>query len=85
VNAPFITLTHIKNQEETADKQNNVASQVDKQMSNYVKLTSSEGAEFFVHRDCANVSQTIGAMLSGEFCFFLSSSKEIIMFFLRMR
>ena len=36
-------------------------------MSNYVKLTSSEGAEFFVHRDCANVSQTISAMLSGEY------------------
>ena len=43
-------------------------------MSSYVKLTSSEGAEFFVHRDCANVSQTIGAMLSGEYlkrrCYF---------------
>ena len=35
-------------------------------MSNYVKLTSAEGHDFFVHRDCANVSQTIGAMLSGK-------------------
>ena len=35
-------------------------------MSGYVKLVSAEGHEFFVHRECANVSQTIGAMLSGE-------------------
>jgi len=33
-------------------------------MGDYVKLTSAEGHDFFVHRDCANVSQTIGAMLS---------------------
>jgi hypothetical protein len=35
-------------------------------MSSYVKLTSAEGHDFFVHRDCADVSQTIGAMLSGK-------------------
>jgi hypothetical protein len=38
----------------------------DTSMSSYVKLTSAEGHDFFVHRDCADVSQTIGAMLSGK-------------------
>jgi hypothetical protein len=33
----------------------------------FVKLVSSEGAEFWVDRKCAMVSGTIKAMLSGSF------------------
>ena len=42
--------------------------------SQYVKLISAEGHEFFVDRQCAQTSGTIKAMLSGSFT---ESSGEI--------
>eukprot|EP01084_Bolivina_argentea_P267627 454368_1 len=35
--------------------------------SKFVKLVSSEGAEFFVERQCAMISGTIKAMIQGNF------------------
>ncbi|CAJ0565440.1 unnamed protein product, partial [Mesorhabditis spiculigera] len=51
---------------------------VDGPDSNYVKLVSSDGHEFFVKRDNALISGTIKAMLSGPGTFTENEANEVI-------
>mmetsp|Transcript_1223 Transcript_1223/g.1572 ORF Transcript_1223/g.1572 Transcript_1223/m.1572 type:complete len:107 (-) Transcript_1223:64-384(-) len=46
---------------------NDISDSDEENHQQYVKLVSAEGAEYWVHRKCANVSGTIKAMLSGRF------------------